>query len=227
MLDKKYWSVLFNVQPVPIILLKADYPVYTIVFANEAYKKLTNTHHKDIVGNSFADLLLNYYSNIDETLDSLSRLLKDQAEQKQSAVKFEFQLPETKSTGLKYLNIFNTPIQGDDGEVEYIIRTINDITDVIVAQKKEKAIYEDLVKHEKLLSESQRIAHIGNWEVNMVDNSIVWSDVLKGIYEVPLDYQPTFESSLSLYKDNRTRDILINAVNEAIEKKVYLTSNWR
>ncbi|NNU33264.1 PAS domain-containing protein [Mucilaginibacter sp. S1162] len=136
MIKEKHWSVLFNAQPIPTVLLKADHPVYTIVFANEAYKTLTNTHHKDIIGKSFADLLHNHYSNIDETLNSLGQLLKDKAAQKQSAVKFEFQLPETKSTELKYLNIFNTPLPGDDGEVEYIIRTINDITDVVAAQKK-------------------------------------------------------------------------------------------
>lgn len=218
MIEDKYWGVVLNATPMPTILLKADHPAYTIVFANEAYLSFINMRREEIVGKSLTSLLHAHTRNVDEILQTLQQATHYKVPQKQPTVRYEFHLPQTGDVVIKYLDVISTPLVVADNKVEFIIRTINDVTDLIETQQSEKAIFEDLIKHEKFLNESQRVGRIGNWEVDLINNTIIWSDVLKEIYEVPLDYIPTFENSLTFYKDDRYRDILVNAVKEAIEK---------
>ncbi|MFD2871262.1 PAS domain-containing protein [Mucilaginibacter ximonensis] len=220
MIQDKYWRNLLNATPTPTILLQAEHPNYPIVFANNAYLSFVNLRREDIVGNNLTDVLHTYQSNLgtDEVLQALHDVLLYKITQKQPLTRYEYGTPETGESTIKYVDIINTPFFGDDDKVEFIIRTLNDVTDIIEAQYKEKVLHEDLIKHEKFLIESQRIAKIGNWEVDMVNNTIIWSDVLKDIYEAPADYEPTFESSLAFYKDDKYREIIINAVYQAIEK---------
>ncbi|AYL97989.1 PAS domain-containing protein [Mucilaginibacter celer] len=218
MIEDKYCGAVLRAAPMPTILLKADHPAYTIAFANEAYLTLAKLTEEEIVGNGFVNLFYSHYANADEILAVLHQVLQDKVAHKHSAVRYELSAPENSGTVVKYFDIFNTPLLGANGEVELIIRTINDVTDLVVTQQNERAIYQNLVKHEKLLSESQRIANIGNWEVDVINDTILWSDVLKEIYEVPLNYQPTFESSLAFYKNDKYREIIQISVNEAIEK---------
>lgn len=218
MIEDKYWGVVLNATPMPTILLKADHPAYTIVFANEAYLSFINMRREEIVGKSLTSLLHAHTRNVDEILQTLQQATHYKVPQRQPTVRYEFHQPQTGDVVIKYLDVISTPVVVADNKVEFIIRTINDVTDLIDTQQSEKAIFEDLVKHEKFLNESQRIARIGNWEVDLINNTIIWSDVLKEIYEVTSDFTPTYENSLTFLKDDRYRDILVNAVNEAIEK---------
>ncbi|MBL7682114.1 MAG: PAS domain-containing protein [Flavipsychrobacter sp.] len=218
MIEDKYWGVVLNATPMPTILLKADHPAYTIVFANEAYLSFINMRREEIVGKSLTSLLHAHTRNVDEILQTLQQATHYKVPQRQPTVRYEFHQPQTGDVVIKYLDVITTPVVVADNKVEFIIRTINDVTDLIDTQQSEKAIFEDLVKHEKFLNESQRIARIGNWEVDLINNTIIWSDVLKEIYEVTSDFTPTYENSLTFLKDDRYRDILVNAVNEAIEK---------
>lgn len=218
MIEDKYWGVVLNATPMPTILLKADHPAYTIVFANEAYLSFINMRREEIVGKSLTSLLHAHTRNVDEILQTLQQVTHYKVPQRQPTVRYEFHQPQTGDVVIKYLDVISTPVVVADNKVEFIIRTINDVTDLIDTQQSEKAIFEDLVKHEKFLNESQRIARIGNWEVDLINNTIIWSDVLKEIYEVTSDFTPTYENSLTFLKDDRYRDILVNAVNEAIEK---------
>lgn len=218
MIEDKYCSIVLNATPMPTILVKADHPEYTVVFVNEAYLTFVNSQREEIINKSFIGLLRTHSRNADEVLQILEGVLQEKISKKQAADKYQYILPDTGELITKYLDIISTPVIGSDNNVEFIIRTVTDITDLVETQQNEKAIYYDLVKHEKFLNESQRVARIGSWEADIVNNTIVWSDVLKEIHEVSADYQPTFETSLAFYKDDKSREVLITVVNEAIEK---------
>lgn len=217
MIQDKYGSVLFNAYPIPAILLKADHPTYTVVAANDAYFAFTNSSEEEIIGHSLIGFLQPYLAEANKLLPGLQRVLHDKKAHKQPAVKYNFRTPHTNEVVVKYLEVFSNPLLGEDGEVEFILRTISDVTDLVTMQQSEKAIHENLVKHEEFLNESQRIAKIGYWEVDYINSVITWSNVLKDIYEVPLDYQPTFETGLAFYKTDEYREVMLNAVAGAIE----------
>jgi PAS domain S-box-containing protein len=72
-------------------------------------------------------------------------------------------------------------------------------------------------KHEELLLKSQEVARIGGWEVDLLNNTIFWTDVTKKIHEVSPDYEPTLEEGIKFYKEGEDRERITELVSEAIK----------
>jgi PAS domain S-box-containing protein len=68
-----------------------------------------------------------------------------------------------------------------------------------------------------LLDESQHIAHIGAWEIDLLTNTLYWTDETYRIHETdPAEYTPTIESAIAFYAP-KSLPIIESAVKEAIE----------
>lgn len=64
---------------------------------------------------------------------------------------------------------------------------------------KRKQAEEELRTKQYMLSEAQRIAHIGSWDTNIATGEITWSDEMYRIYRVSPDtFEPTAEAFLKL-----------------------------
>ncbi|HEY8783698.1 MAG TPA: PAS domain-containing protein [Mucilaginibacter sp.] len=69
---------------------------------------------------------------------------------------------------------------------------IQDITESVLASEK-------LSKSESRLKEAQAIAHVGNWEHDLITNAYVWSDELYNIFDITKnEVEPSRELFLSL-----------------------------
>ena len=169
MIRDKHWSDLLNATPIPTIILKANHPTYSVVFVNEAYLSFINSSREEIIGNSLINLLHAYLNSagIDEVIQILQDVSHHKVAQKQSIVKFEFKAPQTGDVTVKYVDVFNTPFLGEDNKVEFIIRTINDVTEIIEAQQREMAIH-DAFEKELTASRNQYQALIESVE------GVVW-----------------------------------------------------
>jgi hypothetical protein len=85
-----------------------------------------------------------------------------------------------------------------------------------------KQMEEALHKSEASLSNAQRIAHLGNWDWDIVNNEAHWSDEIYRIFGlVPQDFRGTYEAFLnSVHPDDRM--FVQDNVNKAIyENKPY------
>lgn len=169
MIRDKHWSDLLNATPIPTIILKANHPTYNVVFVNEAYLSFINSSREEIIGNGLINLLHAYLNSagIDEVIQILQDVSHHKVVQKQSIVKFEFKAPQTGDVTVKYVDVFNTPFLGEDNKVEFIIRTINDVTEIIEAQQREMAIH-DAFEKELTASRNQYQALIESVE------GVVW-----------------------------------------------------
>jgi PAS domain S-box-containing protein len=81
---------------------------------------------------------------------------------------------------------------------------------------------EELLKSETRLSEAQRVAHLGNWDWNILTNQLYWSDEIYRIFGLsPQQFGTTYDAFLdSVHPDDR--ESVKVAVNEALyEKKPY------
>jgi CheY-like chemotaxis protein len=65
-------------------------------------------------------------------------------------------------------------------------------------QQRREEILEKLVISEKLYEDAQSLALIGNWHMNIVDNSMTWSDALFHIFDFPVN---GVMPSMSTYMD--------------------------
>jgi len=61
------------------------------------------------------------------------------------------------------------------------------------------ALEEELLTLNKLSENSNAIAGIGGWQWDLEPDRLIWSNEVKNIHEVPLDYTPTIDESILFY----------------------------
>ncbi len=136
---------------------------------------------------------------------------------------------------------FNTQIVPEiiDGKITSVLAISHDITDTIEAEIRLKETldslevkvkertaeleeaYNLLKESEKGLAEAQRMAHLGNWDWNIVTNGLYWSDEIYRIFGLhPQEFGATYDSFLS-YVHPDDRDYLNNSVIEALNGRPY------
>ncbi|MDT0606337.1 PAS domain-containing sensor histidine kinase [Croceitalea rosinachiae] len=64
---------------------------------------------------------------------------------------------------------------------------------------------------------AKELAKVGSWSVDLINNTIFWSDMTKKIHGVPLDFVPDLEKGIDFYKEGDDRARIIEAVSECIE----------
>ncbi|SHI42247.1 PAS/PAC sensor hybrid histidine kinase [Arenibacter nanhaiticus] len=64
--------------------------------------------------------------------------------------------------------------------------------------------------------QTNEIAHIGGWEIDLLRNKITWTKATKAIHEVAPNYQPKFEESINFFKEGWSRDLIISSFNDCI-----------
>lgn len=81
---------------------------------------------------------------------------------------------------------------------------------------KQKKIEKSLREKEYLLSEAQRIAHVGSWELDLIHNQLTWSDEVYRIFGLdPQVFEATYEAFLeAVHPEDRT------AVDEAYTRSL-------
>ncbi|WP_026464621.1 PAS domain-containing sensor histidine kinase [Adhaeribacter aquaticus] len=70
---------------------------------------------------------------------------------------------------------------------------------------------------EELLTKANYLAQIGSYELDLVNNTLFWSEITKEIHEVKKNYKPTLEAALNFYKPGTNRDLITNAVKTCLE----------
>ncbi|MFH5885284.1 PAS domain-containing protein [Halalkalibaculum sp. DA3122] len=72
-------------------------------------------------------------------------------------------------------------------------------------------------KAEKQRDKAYQIAEIGHWELDLIHDKLHWSDTVKKLHEVELEYEPDLDSAISFYKEGKNRQKIREAVEHAIE----------
>jgi len=73
-------------------------------------------------------------------------------------------------------------------------------------------------KAEELLDKSNRLARIGNWEVDLENEIVYWSVVTKEIHETEPDYVPDLSKGLNFYKEGVNRTRITQCVENCINR---------
>ena len=72
--------------------------------------------------------------------------------------------------------------------------------------------------HERHQKQAYRLANIGHWELDVMNDQLYWSDQVKRLHEVPMDYNPELEEAISFYPEGDHRERVRKAVKMAIEE---------
>lgn len=70
---------------------------------------------------------------------------------------------------------------------------------------------------EELLAKVNKLARIGGWELDLVKNSLYWSNITKAIHEVKDEFEPNLETAINFYLEE-DRALVVRCVEEGIAK---------
>ncbi len=108
-------------------------------------------------------------------------------------------------------------VTGEKGFFEARIKKINEEEAVIICRDitESKTLTDKIIASEKLLTQSQELAHIGSWEWDIITNQVFWSDELYRIFSfAPKEFKITFEEYLK-YIHPDDREMVENVVRQA------------
>lgn len=75
-------------------------------------------------------------------------------------------------------------------------------------------------KLEDLVQRANILAKIGHWEIDLINNTVYWSDITREIHEAPENYTPALEEAIKFYKEGSIRDLIMQKATDAIEKGI-------
>jgi PAS domain S-box-containing protein len=215
--DSKSLIEIFKVLPTPTMVLLPDAPVFTIVEVNDAYLKLSNTQREDLIGQGFCDTFASnaHFRRIDWE-HQLDKVVEDGLPNKTAVVRYDANKTPDAGPQIKYLVAANTPIMNAQNQVELIVRSITDVTEIIEISETQKIINASLKTNGRYLEETQRIARVGSWEVDLIKNAVTWSAVVRDIYEVDDNYPNDMKSALAFVKSEEGRVEFSRLIAEAV-----------
>jgi PAS domain-containing protein len=112
---------------------------------------------------------------------------------------------------VKVFNPDPTPIsEGDQSIINAIAHNLASKIERILSRK-------ELEENQKLLDKAYKLARIGTWEYDMINDILQWSDVTKEVHGFDDDYIPDVESTVQLFKEGFHRNIFAKAAHDAIE----------
>ncbi|HEX5338805.1 MAG TPA: PAS domain S-box protein, partial [Gallionella sp.] len=90
----------------------------------------------------------------------------------------------------------------------------------VAAELKRNQMEQVLRESYESLSEAQRISHVGNWELDLTNGALVWSDEIYRIFEIdPAQFDASYDAFLNaIHPDDREAVSL--AYTESLERRV-------
>lgn len=192
-----------------VIYIKDTSGRYLLV--NRQIEKILHMTREEIVGKTDMELWP------EETADAYRkndlRVLEAKA-----ALKFE-EVAQQESGLHTYLSV-KFPLFDPAGAIYAVCGISTDITERIRME-------ESLRQNEARLANAQQIAHLGNWEWNIVTNELRWSDEIYRIFGLtPQSFGATYEAFLNaVHPDDR--EFVKESVNKALYEKMPYSIDYR
>lgn len=185
--SEQKFATLFDKSPYPVAL--TTWPEGVLVEVNEAFERIFGFSKQEALGKTFLDL------GVDRDPRRRAQVVAEL--RSRGSV---FILETTLYTKQGEARLFSIHLDlVEIGGNPYILATAQDITE-------SKRVEESLLETQRRYQEAERVAHLGNWEWNIVTNELWWSE---GIYRIfglqPEHFVPTYESFLaSVHPEDRS-----------------------
>jgi PAS domain S-box-containing protein len=177
MISNKYLYKIFEALPTPSLVLLPDAPKFTMVQANKAYQELTNRTNEELEGKGYFEVFPEVASH---GVPSLQKVISELSPNKTPTQRYEVPIPGMPGHEIKYIDALNIPVLNDNNEVEFIIRSVTDVT---VIETTENNLAESRNQFQSLLQTVEGIV----WEVDVQSTEFTFvSDHVKNI----LGYSP-------------------------------------
>jgi PAS domain S-box-containing protein len=75
----------------------------------------------------------------------------------------------------------------------------------------------NLLSTKKILEETNSVARIGSWQVDLASQKLYWTAVTREIHGMPADFEPDLQAGINFYKAGESREEITKAVTKAME----------
>jgi len=157
------FRTLFEASPALYLVLKPDAPRFTILGASDTYLKATKTERGKINGRGLFEVFPDNpnepgATGVGNLSRSLETVLKNKAKHQMAIQKYDIPLPPGEGGGFeeRHWSPVNVPVLNAAGEVEYIIHSVEDVTEVILFKR--HSIEEIQAAREELREKSEFIS---------------------------------------------------------------------
>ena len=126
--------------------------------------------------------------------------------------------PKFKKISSQFYDVI--PSSSDQQETDVIIRNISELIQLKLGSWKSKQINRNDIQifNDEMLNQSQKIAHIGGWHLDVETNSLFWTDELYRIFGLnPQEIEPEYKLFLSLLPEN-DREIIDNYYQKCLSE---------
>jgi PAS domain S-box-containing protein len=184
------------------VIFRIKLPDRTIAYVNRAVRSVFGYEEDECLGKTTEFL----YQSREDYQNFGNMLEKTMLEQKES---LHIQLLMRRENGQLFPAEITTTFLKEDSKITRVISILRDITRRQHAEDK-------LRLSEARLAEAQRIAHLGNWNWNILTNELIWSDEIYHIFGLtPHQFGATYEAFLnSVHPEDR--EFVEHSVNEAL-----------
>jgi PAS domain S-box-containing protein len=174
-----------------------------ISWVNEGFTKITGYTFEEALGMSPSQLLQF------EGTDPITRKYIAEHLREGKPVKCEVK-NKGKHGRVYWLDLDIQPLFDKKGKLTGFSAVENDITE-------RKNLEESLLQYSTQLNETNKLAQIGSWKLDLLNNDLTWDSIIKSIHEVSYSYKPSLEIALQYYKDDGTREKMTQAFEKLIQ----------
>lgn len=131
----------------------------------------------------------------------------------------ELQL-RTKTGKIIWVRDTFTIVLNDDGDIDYFDGVNEDITEAKLAT-------EALRESERNLAEAQRIAHVGSWNLSLINQQLIWSDEVFRIYGLEKTDFPDCQQAFWKLLYKKDVNLVKNAITKVIDTQAPYSLEYR
>ena len=184
-LASRYARSLIEASLDPLVTIS---PEGKITDVNEATEQVTGVPREQLIGTDFSD----YFTEPEKARDGYRRVFAE-------GFVLDYPLAIRHASGKVTDVLYNATVyRNEAGEVSGVFAAARDVTE-------RKRAEEALRRSQESLQEAQRLALLGNWELDLVENALSWSDEIYRIFEIDqASFGASYEAFLNaIHPDDR------------------------
>lgn len=174
---------------------------HNILSVNQAFTSITGYSEPEVIGRNCR--FLQGPLSAPETISKIRAVLQSQTE-------FSGEIINYRKDGSVFFNDLTiTPVFDESGALTHFVGITRDASESHNAREK-------LASMAELLEQTSEMAHVGGWEIDLLNHTVFWSNETCRIHDIDPPKPPGLEEGLSLFPPD-ARLIIKKAINDAIQ----------
>jgi len=176
-LPEDIFQIVFEKSPGSLLVM-ADSPRFTILAASDTYLAITSSKREDITGKGFFEAFPEDEDKFDENTNArhvFTKVVETAQKVDVPTYRFDVYNKDTQAYEVRFWSCCNTPVFDKNNKVAYILNTVVDITGEVKAK-------EEAIENENRLRLATEATALASWELNLLDQSFIYSPRLAEIF---------------------------------------------